>query len=152
MKLDHPRLLVSHFDECFRFYRDVIGFRVTWGEEGNVYAAFSDRAGTDATLALYRRQHMADVVGTGNLPAAAAEPSQDRVALVVAADDLDAAVERLRAQGIGFLAGPRDFPDWGIRAAYLRDPDGNLIELYGHLPRERWTEALKTQAERYRGQ
>jgi lactoylglutathione lyase len=152
VKLDHPRLLVANFAECFRFYRDLLGFRVTWGDEGNVYAAFSDREGTDATLALYRRQKMAEVVGTGDLPPAAPSPSQDRVALVVATDDLDAAVERLQAQGVHFLVGPRDFPDWGIRAAYLRDPDGNLIELYGHLPRERWTESLKQQARQYRGQ
>ena len=31
---------------------------------------------------------------------------------------------------------PTDFPDWGMRSAYLRDPDGHLIELCGEMPAE----------------
>ena len=34
MKLTHVRLLVNDFDACFRFYRDVMGFQVQWGDEG----------------------------------------------------------------------------------------------------------------------
>jgi len=30
-----PVLLVTRFDECFRFYRDVMGFSVGWGREGD---------------------------------------------------------------------------------------------------------------------
>ena len=41
--------------------------------------------------------------------------------------DLDAACEQLVEQGLGLEVTPRDF-DWG-RSAYLRDPDGQLIEL-----------------------
>ena len=29
---------------------------------------------------------------------------------------------------------PRDQPEWGGRVAYLRDPSGNLIELFESLP------------------
>lgn len=52
-------------------------------------------------------------------------PNEDHVA--VSAADLDAACERLRARGIALLVEPRSFP-WG-RSAYLRDPDGRLVEL-----------------------
>jgi len=52
-------------------------------------------------------------------------PNEDHVALGVAA--LDAACDELRAEGVGFLVEPRDYP-WG-RSAYLRDPDGRLLEL-----------------------
>jgi catechol 2,3-dioxygenase-like lactoylglutathione lyase family enzyme len=52
-------------------------------------------------------------------------PNEDHVALAVA--DLDAACAGLRADGLSFLVEPRDFP-WG-RSAYLRDPDGRLVEL-----------------------
>jgi hypothetical protein len=40
MQLTHVRLLVEDFDVCFRFYRDVLGFTVTWGAEGDGYADF----------------------------------------------------------------------------------------------------------------
>jgi catechol 2,3-dioxygenase-like lactoylglutathione lyase family enzyme len=52
-------------------------------------------------------------------------PNEDHFALGVA--DLDAAAAELQAAGLTFLVEPRDFP-WG-RSAYLRDPDGRLVEL-----------------------
>jgi catechol 2,3-dioxygenase-like lactoylglutathione lyase family enzyme len=44
-------------------------------------------------------------------------------------DDLDAMVQRLKAQGIAFESDPVD-QTWRWREAYLRDPTGNVICLY----------------------
>ena len=52
-------------------------------------------------------------------------PNEDHWALAV--DDLTAACEALRTRGVELLVEPRDYP-WG-RSAYLRDPDGRLVEL-----------------------
>ena len=52
-------------------------------------------------------------------------PNEDHFALSV--DGIDAACDALRAGGLEFLVEPRDYP-WG-RSAYLRDPDGRLVEL-----------------------
>jgi catechol 2,3-dioxygenase-like lactoylglutathione lyase family enzyme len=52
-------------------------------------------------------------------------PNEDHYALAV--DDLDAVCEALRANGLALLVEPRDYP-WG-RSAYLRDPDGRLVEI-----------------------
>ncbi|HLG09616.1 MAG TPA: VOC family protein [Gaiellaceae bacterium] len=52
-------------------------------------------------------------------------PNEDHFAIGV--PDLEAACQQLRAQGHVFLVEPRDYP-WG-RSAYLRDPDGRLVEL-----------------------
>lgn len=52
-------------------------------------------------------------------------PNDDHVALGVG--DLDAACTALGEQGVALLVEPRDYP-WG-RSAYLRDPDGRLVEL-----------------------
>jgi catechol 2,3-dioxygenase-like lactoylglutathione lyase family enzyme len=41
--------------------------------------------------------------------------------------DLDGSCAALAASGCTFLVEPRDYP-WG-RSAYLRDPDGRLVEL-----------------------
>lgn len=60
--------------------------------------------------------------------------AQDRIVLVFAADDVDQAVAALRARGVALTAGPQNQPDWGIRAAHFRDPDGNLIEISSPLP------------------
>lgn len=52
-------------------------------------------------------------------------PDEDHFALAV--PDLAAACEELRARGLTLLVEPREYP-WG-RSAYLRDPDGRLVEL-----------------------
>jgi len=33
-------------------------------------------------------------------------------------------------------AGPTERPDWGGRVLHLRDPSGNLVELFESIPRE----------------
>lgn len=50
----------------------------------------------------------------------------DHIAFEV--DDLDSDCQRLAEAGMDVL-GPSDFP-WG-RCAYVRDPDGRLVELHG---------------------
>lgn len=58
-------------------------------------------------------------------PSAPGQPDNvDHVAFAV--EDVDAAAEALRGQGVE-VDGPRDF-DWG-RSAYLRDPDGRYVEI-----------------------
>ena len=147
MYLGHPRLLVLNFAECFRFYRDVMGFQVTWGNENDSYAAFTDREGQETTLAIFRRKDMAAVVGTANLPAETV--CQDRIALIVEVEDIDGIFATLCERGVEFVVKPEDYVDWGIRGAYLRDPDGNLIELSGALDRSKWSTSLEDSARQY---
>jgi lactoylglutathione lyase len=143
MKLTYVRLLVTDFDACFRFYRDVMDWQPTWGQEGEGYADFA--TGSDTTLALFSRSAMAEAAGTSDLPPQVT--AQDRVALIVGVEDLDAAVSGLRERGGKIFVGPTDRPDWGIRVAFLRDPDGNLIEVNAPIPQSEWTEDLRREAE-----
>ena len=46
-------------------------------------------------------------------------------------DDVNADVARLGAR---VVAGPVDQSEWGGRVAYVRDPSGNLIELFQTIP------------------
>jgi catechol 2,3-dioxygenase-like lactoylglutathione lyase family enzyme len=55
MKLTHVRLLVDDYPGCFRFYRDVMGFPVTFGDEEGGYADFD--AGSDVSVALFIRRY-----------------------------------------------------------------------------------------------
>jgi catechol 2,3-dioxygenase-like lactoylglutathione lyase family enzyme len=52
-------------------------------------------------------------------------PNEDHFAIAV--EDLDATCAALASGGFTFLVEPRAYP-WG-RSAYLRDPDGRLVEL-----------------------
>jgi lactoylglutathione lyase len=123
-KYEYTRLLVSNFRECFLFYRDVMGFRAGFGAEDGTYAVFPVG---EVNIALFDRQEMSENLGTAHKAAHA--DAQDRVALIFAVDDVDEACQQLTERGVSFVVGPTDHPDWGIRTAHFRDPDGNLIEI-----------------------
>jgi catechol 2,3-dioxygenase-like lactoylglutathione lyase family enzyme len=127
-KYDFTRLLVSNFKECFRFYRDVLGFQPTYGTENDTYADF---AAGSVSIALFDKNEMSQALGTSGKPARA--DSQDSVCLVFGVESVDAACLRLAEYGLQLLVGPEDHPEWGIRTAHFRDPDGNLIEINNPL-------------------
>ncbi|WP_272032400.1 VOC family protein [Oceanobacillus kimchii] len=60
MEFTHTRLLVDNYKECFLFYRDVLGFNVTWGDENSNYADFKFNG---ATLGIFERKQMNEAVG-----------------------------------------------------------------------------------------
>jgi lactoylglutathione lyase len=139
MRLSHIRLLTNQFPVMFRFYRDALDMRVRWGDETGVYADFDTGTGVD--IALFSRERIAELLGTGEKPSPA--DAQDPFMIIVAVDDVDFRANRLIEQGARLVSPPADQPDHGIRSAHLRDPDGNLIELNSELPQSRWSETLK---------
>lgn len=122
------RLLVSDLEACFLFYRDVMEFKVNIEALEDGYAEF---AAAEMTFALFRRQEMAQFVGTANKPSQA--DCQDRMALIFTVADLDKTHHQLRSKGVNFSAEPMSNPYYGIKTAYLRDPDGTLIGLFQRL-------------------
>lgn len=60
MQLSHIRLLVDNYKECFLFYRDVLGFDVSWGDEDSNYADFKF---SGVTLGLFDRKQMVEAIG-----------------------------------------------------------------------------------------
>lgn len=124
IKFTHVRLLVEDYLACFEFYRDVLGFKPAWGDEQSGYADFE--TGT-AKIAIFGRQAMAEAVGRGEMQAGAV--AQDRVVLTFEVPSVDRAAAELVERGVAMQTQPVDMPDWGVRVAHLRDPDGNLIEI-----------------------
>ncbi len=147
MHLGHVRLLVMDFAACFRFYRDVMGFKPSWGDEEDSYASFVEHEGGDVVLALYDRQAMAEAMATDKLPAEAV--CQDRAVLIVEVEDVDTLVKDMRQHGVQPVVEPKDYPDWSIRSAYLRDPDGTLIELSSGLEYSKWSAEMKKKERKY---
>jgi lactoylglutathione lyase len=145
LKFTNTRLLVGKFDECFHFYRDVMGFEVTWGDEGAGYASFKTSGGSK--LSLFKRAEQARTVGTSELPSEA--EAQDRFVMVFRSRNVDKRLKRMKGKCTGPIIGPTDYPKWGIRAAYIRDPDGNLIEIHSPLPVEEWSKDLQQASSRY---
>ncbi|EZH66655.1 hypothetical protein DH09_12115 [Bacillaceae bacterium JMAK1] len=145
MKLDNIRLLVSNFDDCLHFYETVMGFSLTWGERGGNYASFD--VGEGSVLALFKKELIAETVGTKELPEQVR--SQDPFMCIFEVSDLEETVREIKERGGTFISDIEAMPLWGISTVHLRDPDGNLIELITKLPQDKWDESLVEQHERY---
>lgn len=116
----HLALFARAFDDMRRFYVDRLGFTVEWApDDDNVYLT----SGGD-NLALHRAGP-GEAAGTGRL---------DHLGLLVRrADDVDRWAAYLDEQGVRLDARPRTHRD-GARSLYLRDPDGNTVQIIHHPP------------------
>ncbi|MFJ9610308.1 VOC family protein [Kitasatospora sp. NPDC101176] len=132
----YPRLLVTGFAECFRFYRAVLppltGATLVKGTPDGPYANWD--VDDQAVLVLFDRAAMAATLGTSGLPARPAAPAQDAAMLALRVPDVDEAFTLCLRHGGTPVVGPTDRPEWGpnLRSAHLRDPDGHLIELQSY--------------------
>lgn len=127
-RIGHVHLTVSNLDRSLAFYRDVLGFEVT------------ARYGTDAVFVSAGGYHhhigLNTWAGRGAPPPAAGTTGLYHFAILLAdRAALAAAVRRVIDNGIP-LEGASDH---GVsEAVYLRDPDGNGIELYCDRPENEW--------------
>ena len=117
---DYIVLIVSDLDRALHFYTGLLGLRL--GHRSGDYAQLD----TGFTrLALYTRGAMAKTLGM-SLDAPAASAPGFEIGFKVA--DVDVAFSQLVAQGAPPVVPPTD-RFWGQRTAYVRDPDGHLVEL-----------------------
>jgi catechol 2,3-dioxygenase len=127
-RVGHVHLKVSDLERAVRFYRDVLGFDVTqrWGSQ----AAFLSAGGYHHHIGLNTWESL------GGPPPAPGTTGLYHVAfLYPSRAALAEAYRRLLEHGVA-LDGAADH---GVsEALYLRDPDGNGIELYRDRPLEEW--------------
>jgi lactoylglutathione lyase len=122
VKFSQVRLLVDDGAAAFRFYRDELGLRPSFGAEGEAYASFDAGGGT---VAIFDRDAQ-------NAVSPLRAPGDDAL-LVLEVDDVDSRAGRLASR---IVAGPSDQGEWGGRVLHVRDPAGNLIELFQSIPLE----------------
>jgi catechol 2,3-dioxygenase-like lactoylglutathione lyase family enzyme len=120
--LRHLALNVREFEAMRAFYIDLLGFRVEWEpDRDNVYLT----SGRD-NLALHR--------AAGPAPADPCASALDHFGLVVERpEDVDAWAAFLDTHGVEFDRRPRTHRD-GARSCYVRDPDGNRVQIIYHPP------------------
>jgi lactoylglutathione lyase len=123
---DYVVLVVDDVERALGFYSGLLGLPL--GHRSGPYAQLD----TGATrVALYERSAMAGTLGRELKP-----PSSDAPAFELGfkVDDCDAAYDSLVAAGATPAVPPTDRA-WGQRTAYVRDPDGHLVELAEDLQR-----------------
>jgi catechol 2,3-dioxygenase len=128
VRVGHVHLKVADLERALAFYHGVLGFDVTqrYGSE----AAFLSAGGYHHHIGLNTWESL------GGTPPARGSTGLYHLAIAYPSRPLLAdALRRLRSAGIR-LDGASDH---GVSdALYLRDPDGNGVELYWDRPKEQW--------------
>jgi catechol 2,3-dioxygenase len=128
VRIGHVHLKVSDLEQSIEFYRDVLGFQVT--QRYGSQAAFLSAGTYHHHIGLNTWQSK-----DGNPPAPGTTGLFHAAILYPTRSALAAAYHRLREAGVQ-LDGAADH---GVsEALYLRDPDGNGLELYWDRPEAEW--------------
>src|SRR5512146_939726 len=126
--IGHVHLKVADLDRAIGFYRDVLGFDLT--TRLGAQAAFLSAGGYHHHIGLNTWE------SAGGAPPPAGSTGLYHLAILYPTrPDLADALLRLSRAGV-----PLDgASDHGVsEALYLRDPDGNGVELYWDRPPEEW--------------
>ena len=119
-RIGHVHLKVSDLDRALGFYRDVLGFELT--QRFGTSAAFLSAGGYHHHIGLNTWESAG-----GSAPPPRATGLYHLAIVYPTRGELADALRRVRAAGIE-LDGAADH---GVsQALYLRDPDGNGVELY----------------------
>jgi lactoylglutathione lyase len=123
---DYVVLVVEDVERALDFYCRLLGLPL--GHRSGPYAQLE----TGVTrVALYERGAMAETLGR---ELESPSPEAPAFELGFKVDDCDAAFDELVAAGATVAVAPTD-RSWGQRTAYVRDPDGHLVELAQDLSR-----------------
>jgi len=128
VRIGHVHLRVADLERAIHFYRDVLGFELTqrYGDK----AAFLAAGGYHHHIGLNTWESEG-----GSLPPPGSTGLYHLAIAYPARAELADALRRVLRAGIR-LEGASDH---GVSIAiYLRDPDGNGVELYWDRPREEW--------------
>ena len=124
----HVHLKVADLDRAIAFYRDVIGF--TLNQRFGAQAAFLGAGGYHHHVGLNTWESAG-----GDWPPPGTTGLYHLALRFPDRRSLGEAVKRVLAAGIEL----EGVADHGVsEAVYLRDPDGNGVELYRDRPREEW--------------
>jgi catechol 2,3-dioxygenase len=128
MRIGHVHLKVADLERAVAFYRDVLGFEVT--QRYGAQAAFLSAGGYHHHIGLNTWESAG-----GSPPPAGATGLYHLAILYPTRRELAHALRRLIDANI-----PLDgAADHGVsEALYLRDPEGNGVELYWDRPSDRW--------------
>ncbi len=126
--MGHVHLKVADLERALGFYRDVLGFELT--QRFGSSAAFLSAGGYHHHIGLNTWES-----DGGRPPARGTTGLYHLAILYPTRAELGDALRRLQKAGIP-LEGASDH---GVsEALYLRDPDGNGVELYWDRPQEEW--------------
>jgi catechol 2,3-dioxygenase-like lactoylglutathione lyase family enzyme len=119
--IDHVVLTVADMDRTIAFYTRVLGMRLEVFGQGRKALRFGDQK-----FNLQDGRSKTDIVAVAKVPT----PGSVDLCLL-AAVPLEQVIAQLKKENVPIETGPvmRTGARFPIRSVYIRDPDGNLIEI-----------------------
>ena len=124
MKLDGIGLFVNDMPTMVRFYRDVLGFAITEGE--NAVIVYLIKNGT--LFMLYERKNFEKMTNRKYEYLKGFNGHFEIALYVDTFAEVDKEYAKAVAKGAQSVLEPTTEP-WGQRTCYIADPEGNLIEI-----------------------
>ncbi len=119
--LDYTVLLCDDVDATASFYEDVLGFE----RRSAVAGAWAEFQVGGSLLALRGRSRPYD--------GASQQGADVHLAFRVAPPDIALCVDQLATFGIDLIEPISEFEEFGHRAIFFADPEGNVIEIYADI-------------------
>ncbi|HEX7911956.1 MAG TPA: VOC family protein [Paraburkholderia sp.] len=124
MKFASVRVVTRDIDGLVEFYQRLSGIEAVRPAEGFAEIRFGG-----ATLAM-SSEHLIELFNVG----AATSAANQSAILEFEVEDVDAVFERMYASGTNIVM-PTTLMPWGNRSLLLRDPDGNLVNIFSRPKR-----------------
>ena len=134
-KIGPVDLFVEDLDAAVTFYRDNLGFKITEEDQYNGHRLVFMRNGAEHhSLALFPKQLRAEL-------GCSSDTSSASFGIEVATyTQLRNAVSFLKENGVEFMEMPPELHPGVDYAAYAKDPDGHLVQLYYYMEQLGWDE------------
>lgn len=125
-KINATVLIVKDLEKSRGFYEETLGLKILFEDdvstgyrmEGHDFLVLQEKAAAEMMSA--------EVVGIG-------KEGAHRVLLCAEVENVDETYQTLLDKKVNCLKAPKS-QVWGRRTAYFADPEGNLWEIYQHLP------------------
>lgn len=125
--IDHVTLVVADLEKSRAFFAGLLGMEEKPRPDFGFPGAWFEAGGTQIHLNV-----ASDDAGTPGLTYDAGKISRAlHIAFLV--DDANVAADKLSAEGVEIIVGPRERPDGAVQL-YILDPDGHQIEITSPPP------------------
>lgn len=125
-KINATVLIVKDLEQSRLFYGDTLGLEVLFADDVSTGYKMADHDFLVLHETAAAEMMSAEAVGIG-------QGGAHRVLLCAGVENVDETYQALLDKGVTCLKEPKS-QVWGRRTAYFTDPEGNLWEIYHHLP------------------